>query len=108
MRIIFNKIINSNSAAIFLFLYGLITQIVAFAVIYFYISTFKDMVSLGETLVSIWFCIPIISVFSIVIAVIQIKERKTHNEKCKIPFIGLVLNTAWLLCYLFVIYMVFG
>lgn len=107
MRIRFNKIINSNSTTIFLFLYGLIVQIVAFPVIFYYDLAYRDMTSVFDTLVLIWYCIPIISVFSIIIATIQIKERKINNEKWKIPLIGLILNIAWLLCDLFFIYMVF-
>jgi len=109
MRIKSNKLINSNSTTIFLFLYGLIAQIVAFPVIYIFITALKDVISVSliEALVFIWYCIPIVSVFSIIIAIIQIKERKINNEKCKIPLIGLILNIIWLLCYLFVIYMVF-
>lgn len=102
-----NKIINSNSATIFLFLYGLMIQIVAFPVIYFYGSAFKDMGSLTKALIFIWFFIPIVSVFSAVIAIIQIKKRRNNNEKHHVPLIGLILNMVWLLCYLFFLYMVF-
>lgn len=102
-----NKIINSNSTTIFLFLYGLMIQIVAFPVIYFYGSAFKDMGSITEALILVWFCIPVVSVFSIIIAIAQIKRRKSNNEKYHVPFIGLILNMVWLLCYLLFLYKVF-
>ena len=101
-----HKLINTNSTTIFLFLYGLIVQIVALPAIYYYSLAYKDSKSF-EILVLIWFCIPIISVFSIIIAIIQVNDRKINNEKWKVPVIGLILNTVWLLCYLLVIYMVF-
>lgn len=107
MRIIFNKLTNSNSITIFLFLYGLIVQIVALPAIFYYSLAYKDSVSVFEALVFIWFCIPVVSVFSIILAIIQIKKRKSNREKYKVPLIGLILNIVWLFCYLFVLYMVF-
>jgi len=107
MRIKFNKLINSNSATIYLFLYGIITQIVAFPVIYFFIFIFGDKIPEFEVeaLITVWYCIPIVSVFSIIIAILQIKERKISNKKNKVPYIGLTLNIIWLLSYLFLLYM---
>lgn len=107
MRNIINKLTSSNSVTIFLFMYGLIVQIVALPAIYFYSLVYKDSVFVFETLVFIWFCIPVVSALSIILAIIQIKKRKSNNEKYKMPLIGLILNITWVLCYIFILYMVF-
>jgi uncharacterized membrane protein len=107
MRSKFNKIIRADSTTVFLFLYGLIAQIIAIPAIYWYNLAYKDLESVFETLIFIWFCIPVVSVFSIVIAVIQIIKRRRNNEKYRTPLIGLALNTAWIFSYLAFIYMVF-
>jgi len=103
----FYKIIRTDSSTVFLFLYGLITQIVAIPAIYWYNLAYKDLESVFEALIFIWFCIPVVSVFSIIIAVAQIIKRKRNHEKYRTPLIGLTLNTAWLLIYLIFIYLVF-
>lgn len=107
MRNIFSKLTNSNSITIFLFMYELIVQIVALPAIYLYSLVYKDSVVVFEALVFIWFCIPVVSVFSFILAIIQIIIRKSNNEKYKMPLIGLILNITWVLCYLFILYMVF-
>lgn len=107
MRIQCKKIIQNNSTTIFIFLYGIIIQIVALPAIYYYSLAYKELVAAVEILIFIWFCIPIVSVFSISIAILQIKEKKMNNEKYKTPCIGLALNSLWLLCYLIGMYMVF-
>jgi hypothetical protein len=103
----FSKLIGSNSATVFLFLYGLIVQIVALPIICFFISNYPVKTSVVEASVFIWFCIPIISVFSVIIAIIQIRKRKRKKENYKTPLVGLILNLVWLLCYLFAVYMIF-
>ena len=107
MKIRFNKLINSNTASIFVFLYGIIVQIIALPAIYYYNLVYQDATAVFEILVSIWFCIPIISVFAILIAIIQIVVRRKSNEKWKTPLIGLILNFLWLACHLVIIYVVF-
>lgn len=99
----YNKLLNSNSSTIFLFLYGVIIQIVSFPVIYYYGVLFPETTKLVDKLIFIWFLIPMISVFSIIIATMQIKERKRNYEKWKKPLIGLILNFTWLICYLLII-----
>ena len=103
-----NKLIDSNAATIFIFGYGLIIQIVAFAIIYFFISNFPIKASVVEAFVGLWYCIPVVSVFSIIVALIQIKRRISGREKYRAPLIGLILNLAWLASYLFVIYLAFA
>lgn len=107
MRTVLNKIINTNTATIFLFLYGLIVQIVAIPAIHLYSQVYPGSESVFEVLIFICYCIPVVSVFSIMIAVIQIVKRSRNQEKFRTPLIGLALNTAWLLIYLIFIYMVF-
>lgn len=107
MKIIFNKLINSDLATVFLFLYGLIVQIVSFPVIYIFITTLKVTTSSFETLVLIWYCIPVVAAISIIIAAIQINARKIRSEKFTKPLIGLILNTIWLSCYIFALYKIF-
>lgn len=102
-----NRLIGSNAATVFLFGYGLIVQIVAFAIIYVFISHFPIKAAVVEALVFLWYCVPAISVFSIVLAFIQIKKRINSHEKFRVPLIGLILNLMWFLCYLLLIYMVF-
>ena len=103
----YNKLLSSNSATIFVFLYGIIIQIVSFPVIYFYGVFFPETTKLIDKFIFIWFFIPVISGFSILIAIMQIKERKRNNEKWKKPLVGLILNLVWLICYLLLIYIVF-
>jgi uncharacterized membrane protein len=107
MRSKFNKIIRADSTTVFLFLYGLIAQIIAIPAIYWYNLAYKDLESVFETLIFIWFCIPVVSVFSIIIAVIQIVKRRGNQEKYKTPLIGLTLNAVWLIGDLLFIYIVF-
>ncbi len=107
MRTRFNKLIDSNTATIFLFLYGLIAQVTAFAIIYFFITYLPIKEAVVEAFVFLWFCIPVIAIFSIITAAIQIKIRVTGEQKYKTPLIGLILNLAWLLCYVVVIYLAF-
>lgn len=102
-----NRLINSNLAVIFLFAYGLIAQIVSLPVIYYFSSIEAAPPVLGETLIYIWFCIPIVAIFSIILALVQIKERSIRHEAIKMPLIGLVLNILWLIGYLSAVYMIF-
>lgn len=104
----FNKILNSNAVTIFLFGYGLIVQIVAFETIYFFIANYPMKSSVVEAFVFLWYCIPVVSVFSIIIAFIQIKRRRNSHERYRTPLIGLILNLMWLVCYLFAIYLAFA
>jgi len=107
MRLRFNKLVGSNAATIFMFLYGIMIQIVALPVIYYYNLAYQDATAMFEKLVLIWFCIPIISVFAILIAIIQIAVKRKSNEKWKTPLIGLILNFLWFAGYLAIIYVVF-
>lgn len=107
MRTKFNKLTDSNAATLFLFGYGLIIQIVAFAVINFFISYYPVTEPFIEAFVLLWYCIPVIAVFSIIIAVMQLKKRIPNRERHKKPLVGLILNSVWLLCYFAVIYLVF-
>jgi hypothetical protein len=102
-----NRVIGSKSASIFIFGYGLIVQLVAFAIIYFFISNFPIRTSVVEAFVFIWYCIPVMSVFSVMLASVQIKRRISSHEKYKAPLIGLILNLAWLMSYLYLIYLAF-
>lgn len=111
MRNRFNKLLKANSATIFIFLYGIIIQIVSFPVIYIYGAALQDAlpesVKIIDKFIFMWFFVPIISVFSILIANMQIRERKKNHEKWKTPLVGLILNAGWLICYLILIYFVF-
>lgn len=96
-----NKLIDTNTSTVFLFVYGLIVQAVAFSIINFFISHYPIRPSMVETFVFLWYCIPIVAVFSVIVAVIQIRIRKRNQEKYKAPLIGLVLNLLWLLgCFI--------
>lgn len=107
MRALFHKLIHKNLVAVFLFLYGFIVQITAFPVIYILTSAIEVRLSVVETLVFLWFLIPVVSVFSIIIALIQIRERKMSGSGYRAPLIGLILNALWLCGYLVFIYIVF-
>lgn len=102
-----NRLIGSNAATVFIFGYGLIVQIVAFAIIYVFISNFPIKAVVVEALVFLWYCVPAVSVFSIVLAFIQIKKRINSHEKFRAPLTGLVLNLIWLFSYLYVIYLAY-
>lgn len=104
-----NQWIDYDLSSIFLFVYGLIIQIVSFPVIYYYSWLFREKVSeaLIETLVRIWLSIPILALFSIIIAAIQIKRRKQEGKTLRIQFIGLTLNISWIICYCIFIDVIF-
>lgn len=107
MRLRLNKFVDSNTATIFMFLYGIIIQAVALPAIYFYNLIYQDTTAVYEKLVFIWFCIPIISVLAILTATYQVAFKRKNNEKWEIPLIGLILNFLWFAGYLVILYVVF-
>jgi hypothetical protein len=107
MKLSVNRLLESNAATIFVFLYGMIIQIVALPAIYYYNMAYQDSTSVYEKLVFIWFCIPMISVLAILLASIQIAVRRKRQEKWKTPLIGLILNFLWLASYLAILYLLF-
>lgn len=108
MRSKFNKLIDIEPATIFIFLYGVIIQIVSLPIIYYFSVLYHEYSApMYEALFIIWYCIPAAAVFSIMLATIQIKQRKNSVRKSKMPFIGLALNGIWFFIYLFVLYMIF-
>ena len=106
MRSTINKLFDSNAATIFMFLYGIIIQIVALPAIYYYGLAYQEAAAMFERLVIIWFCIPTVSVIAILIAVLQIIKRN-NKEKWKVSLIGLILNFLWFSAYLVTLYLVF-
>jgi hypothetical protein len=110
MRGIFNKLIQTNTSTVFLLLYGLIIQLAALPAIHIYSLVYKDLMpaSLYEILVLIWFCVPIISVFAVVIAAVQIRVRRINGEKFRAPLIGLLLNSIWIAGYAVILYLIFA
>ena len=107
MRSALNRLINSNSVTIYLFIHGILIQAIAFAIIYGFSLAFRERESVVETLISLWFCIPVLAVFSILIASIQIKIRKRKSESYRVPLIGLSLNILWLFGYLLALDVIF-
>lgn len=108
MREKYNQLIDIDSATIFIFLYGVIIQIVSLPIIYYFSVLYHEYsASMYEALFIIWYCIPAAAVFSIIIAAIQIKRGTISGRKSKMPFIGLILNGIWFFIYLFALYLIF-
>lgn len=108
MRSKLNELIGIDPATIFIFLYGVIIQIVSLPIIYYFSVLYHEYsASMYETLFIIWYCIPAAAVFSIILAAIQIKQGKNSDGKSKMPLVGLTLNGIWFFSYLFVLYMIF-
>ena len=108
MRRKFNQLIDTDPASIFIFLYGVIIQIVSLPILYnFSVLYHEYSASMYEALFIIWYCIPAAAVFSIVLAAIQIKQGNAGGKKRKLPLVGLILNGMWVFIYLVVLYMIF-
>lgn len=108
MRKKLNELIDIDSASIFIFVYGVIIQIVSFPILYYFSRLYHEYsASMYDVLSIIWYCIPAAAVFSIVLAAIQIKRGKAGERKRKMPLVGLILNGMWIFIYLVVLYMIF-
>ncbi|MEG1584176.1 MAG: hypothetical protein RR361_03885 [Anaerovorax sp.] len=104
MKELFNKIINANHSSIYLVLYGMIAQIVAWPLIFVGLSALEIPTILASGLIYAWSAIPTVAVISIIIAIIQIKRAKNNNEKSAKPFIGIIISAIWIIGFVLLIH----
>lgn len=106
MKNLYNKLVNANKSSILMFLGGLITQIVTYPFLLILGTNFhryERVMFFVLALSTIWFCIPVISIVGIIIAITQIHKR----NGLKLPIIGMILNIIWFILFSFVVYMIF-
>lgn len=108
MKLIAKKLLDTDSSTIYLFFYWLIIQVIAMPVIYYYCQAYQDAGPLLEKLMLIWFFLPVVTVLFIIVAVLQIRQRKHSRATNRFPLIGLILNSAWLVGYALLLSMIFA
>jgi hypothetical protein len=94
MKNMFNKLLDKNSSSLLIILLGFITQIVTYPILFIFGVTNHlngRVMEFFGILSVIWFLVPLVSVGGIIIAIIQIRERKVS----KLPIIGFILNIIW-------------
>ena len=105
-----NKIMGNDSTALYMGIYGLLIQILSFAVINSISNFIKadSVESTTTTLIYLWYLFPILALFPLTIAILQIRQRKAEGRPFKKPMAGLLVNAAWILAVIVFLAIGFG
>ncbi len=106
MKNLFIKLVNQKKSSLLILVIALLLQIITWPFLFLFGVRYhlnEQVMQSFLILSAIWFFIPLLSIGAIIIAVIQIRKRNS----LKLPIIGLILNTIWLILFSFIAYLVF-
>jgi glucan phosphoethanolaminetransferase (alkaline phosphatase superfamily) len=94
-----SKIMGNDWTALYFGIYGILVQVISFAVIYLLSNSIEsDAVgSTTTTLIYVWYLLPILALVPLTIAIVQIRQRKVEGRAIKVPIAGMLVNIVWII-----------
>ena len=94
-----DKLMNNDLVALYAGIYGLLIQIIALPIIYAISNYIKanSVESTTTALIYLWYLFPIFALPPLILAILQIRQRKTEGQTFKTPMAGLLVNAVWIL-----------